>query len=224
MSAGSSSSSSQTSLVPSSAHSLPLFNAYTKKDVPFSSTFPSQPFQASLVVMMRRFGCILCRHSALRISRNESLFRSNNIRLIAIAPEMLGLEEFQEGKYWSGELFVDREAKVYSQLEIQRLGIFKGLGALFNSDVKQAYNDAKADGVTGNYKGDGFRLGATYLIGPGGEIWFEHKMKHYADQPSLEEIQNAAKARIANWKEGNIDNSEDQRIEQQQENCQGMCS
>ena len=55
---------------------------------------------------LRRFGCPLCRWISNELNSISSVLAENNTKLVGIAPEKFGLEEFQEGKYFTGGFFL----------------------------------------------------------------------------------------------------------------------
>ena len=68
----------------------------------------------------------------------------NNVsRLIGVGLEQLGVEEFVEGKFFSGELFLDLEKKTYAKLGFQRMSIKEVFSAIFSRKSRQASSKAK---------------------------------------------------------------------------------
>lgn len=142
---------------------------------------------------------------------------------MAIAPELLGYDEFAHGNYWpAGEgrkLFVDEAKQCYGGLGMKRFGWLKGMKAIFSSKSRQLADEAKKEGVSGNLKGDGFQLGAMYIIQPVAasssaasasasssaasavsaadyNVWFEYKQQEYADLPSNAELLSVLTAHV----------------------------
>jgi len=58
--------------------------------------------QTALIIIFRRWGCLLCRVWAKQISDLYPSLKENNIRLIGIGVDEVGLENFIEGKYFPG--------------------------------------------------------------------------------------------------------------------------
>lgn len=58
--------------------------------------------QAAVIVFLRRFGWQLCRLGARKISVIKPQLDANNVNLVAIGPERLGVEEFLENQYFAG--------------------------------------------------------------------------------------------------------------------------
>ena len=82
----------------------------------------SFPFQPAFVHLMRRFGCRLCRGSAMELSRALPHLKAKGVRCIAVGLEQLGVDEFVEGKFWDGELYIDEGKKAYKALQLQSTG------------------------------------------------------------------------------------------------------
>lgn len=112
------------------------------------------------------------------------------MRMVAVGLERLGLDEFLEGKYWSGDLYIDESHSTYKNLALKRFGLADGYGMLDKS-LYSAVGQAEGVGFKGNLKGDGFQLGATFVIlksQEGHEIVFEHRQTSYADHPKSVDI------------------------------------
>ena len=45
---------------------------------------------------------------------------------MAIAPEWLGLEEFQNGNYWDGNLYIEETKKSYNEIGFKRYNAISG--------------------------------------------------------------------------------------------------
>jgi prostamide/prostaglandin F2alpha synthase len=145
-------------------------------DVPIRSLYSNQP---AVLIFLRRFGCQLCRSYALKLSNElDPILKKNHIGFIGIGLERFGLEEFQSGNYFSGDLYIDQGKKAYQILALPYLGWFKGIADLFTRSTKAWNDETKKMGVEGNLKGDGFQLGATYVVGPNdGKVWLAHPQK-----------------------------------------------
>eukprot|EP00897_Mesotaenium_endlicherianum_P009983 jgi/Mesen1/9012/ME000563S08323 len=97
--------------------------------------------------------------------------------------EPLGLEEFVDGNFWDGELFLDSKKAAYHALALRSTGVVGALRMLgFNRAVKDSLARTKA--VPGNLKGDGLQLGATLLLDKGGAVLLDYRQQHFADHPS----------------------------------------
>ncbi|CAF1557245.1 unnamed protein product [Rotaria sp. Silwood1] len=160
-------------------------------------------FQPIVLIFFRRFGCQLCRSYALKLT-NElyPILKKNHIGFIGIGLERFGLEEFQAGKFFSGDLYIDEGKKAYQILGLPYLGWIKGITTLFTRSTKLWNDETKKMGIQGNFKGDGFQLGATYILGPkDGKIWLAHPQKDYGDHPSIDSIIKTLRDNIPEFQE-----------------------
>lgn len=159
-----------------------------KQVVKLKTLWQDQPV---VIQFMRRFGCSICRHAAVRLcSEIAEPLAQNNVKLIGVGLEWFGIEEYVEGKYWTGDLYVDDGKKVYKALNLRSLGLLNGFGML-DRRVYEADSAAKKAGVTGNLKGDGFQLGATFVIKKGGELTLEFRQQSYVHHPEPTRILQA---------------------------------
>jgi prostamide/prostaglandin F2alpha synthase len=145
-------------------------------DVPLRTLYAAQPI---LLIFFRRFGCQLCRSYALKLSQElHPILKKNNVGFVGVGLERLGLEDFQAGNYFSGDLYIDEGKKAYQLLQLPYLGWVKGIMGIFSRSSLAWNSETKKMGVQGNLKGDGFQLGATYVIGPReGAVWLAHPQK-----------------------------------------------
>ncbi|UJR08107.1 hypothetical protein I4U23_012384 [Adineta vaga] len=169
-------------------------------DVPIRSLYSNQPI---VLIFLRRFGCQLCRSYALKLSKElHPILQKNNIGFVGIGLERFGLEEFQKEKYFSGDLYVDQGKKAYQILGLPYLGWLKGITDIFSRSASAWNEETKKMGVGGNLRGDGFQLGATYVVGPkDGKVWLAHPQKDYGDHPSIDEIIKALRDNIPEFRE-----------------------
>eukprot|EP00696_Hemimastix_kukwesjijk_P003156 gnl/Hemi2/13869_TR4716_c0_g1_i1.p2 gnl/Hemi2/13869_TR4716_c0_g1~~gnl/Hemi2/13869_TR4716_c0_g1_i1.p2 ORF type:complete len:126 (+),score=36.32 gnl/Hemi2/13869_TR4716_c0_g1_i1:325-702(+) len=116
------------------------------------------------------------------------------VRLVGVGLERLGVEEFVEGKFFNGELYLDEGAKSYKVLNLPRKTIWSLYGML-DPRLYIAGSRARNAGVSGNFKGNGLQLGATFIVDAGGQrVLFDHRQANYADHPTNEAIMEALQA------------------------------
>lgn len=111
--------------------------------------------------------------------------------MIGVGLEELGLEEFQEGKYWSGELYIDQNQKCYQDLGYKRLGFFSAIGSVLNKKGRDQLSEAKSKGISGNLKGDGMQTGGTLVIAAGGKVLLNYSQEVPGDHVNPEDILKA---------------------------------
>ncbi|CAM6128619.1 unnamed protein product [Calypogeia fissa] len=147
--------------------------------------------QGVVIHFLRRFGCQLCRGHALELEQIVPTLEANGFRVVAIGVERFGVEDFQAGKFWKGELYIDDGKKALKALDVKQLSIFNALKDIaLNKDVSTAFKKTKD--VPHNYKGDGRQLGATFVFAKGGKILLDHRQKNFGDHASNEAILKAA--------------------------------
>uniref|UniRef100_A0ABK0LC69 Prostamide/prostaglandin F synthase n=1 Tax=Rattus norvegicus TaxID=10116 RepID=A0ABK0LC69_RAT len=84
--------------------------------------------KACVVAGLRRFGCMVCRWIAQDLSNLRGILDQNDVRLVGIGPEALGLQEFLDGGYFSGELYLDESKQIYKELGFKRLRLLASRG------------------------------------------------------------------------------------------------
>ena len=77
--------------------------------------------QTVVVVFLRRFGWQLCRLWSTELSSVKPQLDAHNVRLCGVGLEELGLEEFQEKKFFTGGKFGPSVLKhPFEQVEMQK--------------------------------------------------------------------------------------------------------
>lgn len=111
------------------------------------------------------------------------------MRLCGVGLEELGLKDFQDGGYFTGELFIDAKQKCFKDLEFRRYNAISVLGGLAAKETRQALSKGNARGIKGNYQGDGMQTGGMLIITAGGEkILLAHKQASPGDHVPAEKI------------------------------------
>lgn len=112
--------------------------------------------------------------------------------MIGVGLEELGVEEFVEGKFFDGELYIDLKKDCYKGLGYKRFNFFGGIGKIFGKKGRDAISEAKKSNISGNMKGDGFQNGGTIIIKGGGkEILLNYVQEHPADHVPLDDVLKA---------------------------------
>ncbi|XP_021955816.1 prostamide/prostaglandin F synthase [Folsomia candida] len=145
--------------------------------------------QTVVVTFFRRFGCVFCRQGAKELSLLTPLLASHNVKNIGVGLEEFGLEEFVEGKFFNGDLYVDIEKKTYQDLGYKRYGTFGVMMSLFSKTARDALAKNKVDKLESNLKGDGLQTGGTLVITKGGDqVLLDYRQDNPADQVDTAEI------------------------------------
>jgi hypothetical protein len=123
-------------------------------------------------------GCKLCREEALALSSlKERMAEFPAVRLICVAGEHLGHEEFTE-KYWRGELFFDLGKKQLYPLMGSGRMILSGLASyMFGGAVAKNVSRVNEQEIEGDFQGEGTILGGVWVVsGAEKAILFEHQV------------------------------------------------
>ncbi|XP_077314335.1 prostamide/prostaglandin F synthase [Lithobates pipiens] len=123
----------------------------------------------SVILFLRRFGCQICRWIAKDLSQLKESLDANQIRLIGIGPETVGLQEFLDGKYFTGELYLDESKQSYKELGFKRYNALSLVPAALGKKVRDIVTKANADGVQGNFSGDLLQSGGMLVVSKGKE-------------------------------------------------------
>ncbi|XP_073513909.1 prostamide/prostaglandin F synthase-like [Phyllobates terribilis] len=165
---------------------LPVKNALTGETVELQSLWRDH---TSVLFFLRRFGCQVCRWMAKEVSKLQDSFGDNQIRLIGIGPESLGLEEFVDGKFFTGELYLDESKQSYKELGFKRYNALSIVPAALGKKVRDIVTKANADGVQGSFSGDLLQSGGMLIVTKGGEKVLLHFVQDSpGDHISLETL------------------------------------
>ncbi|XP_034809507.1 prostamide/prostaglandin F synthase isoform X2 [Pan paniscus] len=92
--------------------------------------------RACVVAGLRRFGCVVCRWIAQDLSSLAGLLDQHGVRLVGVGPEALGLQEFLDGDYFEGELYLDESKQLYKELGFKRYNSLSILPAALGKPVR----------------------------------------------------------------------------------------
>ncbi|XP_058160591.1 prostamide/prostaglandin F synthase [Dasypus novemcinctus] len=163
-----------------------LKNAVTGEAVELRSLWQEQ---ACVVAGLRRFGCQVCRWIARDLSDLGSLLEQHGVRLVGVGPEALGLQQFLEGGYFAGELYLDESKQFYRELGFKRYNGLSILPAALGKPVRDVAAKAKAAGIPGNLSGDLLQSGGLLVVSKGGEQVLLHFVQEspgdYAPRESI---------------------------------------
>ncbi|CAI5990235.1 unnamed protein product [Closterium sp. NIES-65] len=152
--------------------------------VKIGSFWESQPV---VIHFLRRFGCRICRGGAMDMSRAIPHLHNAGVRVVAIGLDHLGMDEFIDGGYWKGELYIDDGKRAYRALQLKSISLWQvAYQLLFDKTVKKSLGDTA--NVKGDLAGDGLQLGATFVFDKGGKLLHDLRQVTVADHPSPEEL------------------------------------
>ncbi|XP_051786398.1 prostamide/prostaglandin F synthase isoform X1 [Erpetoichthys calabaricus] len=125
--------------------------------------------RAVVLLFLRRLGCQVCRWTASELSKLKGDLEANGVGLVGVAPEEVGLQEFKEGNFFQGELYIDEQKQCYRDLAFKRYGMLSVLPAALGKKVRKVVNKANAQGISGNFKGDLLQSGGMLIVSQGGD-------------------------------------------------------
>jgi len=128
-------------------------------------------------------------------------FRGREMRVVAVAKEELGTEEFQRD-WWKPEegyeLYYDvpQEVPLFRECNGNVMTLVKGFGSYFlGGKVATAVKRVKEKGIKGNMDGEGLILGSLLVIDKEGKLILHHKEMSWGDHPSDEDLKKAMEQR-----------------------------
>jgi prostamide/prostaglandin F2alpha synthase len=117
------------------------------------------------------------------------LLKARDIRLIGVGLEEEGVDEFLEGKYFAGEVYVDPKKEQYRALAFKQFNICNIWGVIFSKVGRAMIRKARANGTPNNFKGNGFLTGGTLIVAKGGtDVILFYRQQELADHLENEKI------------------------------------
>ncbi|KAF4529682.1 hypothetical protein B566_EDAN010768 [Ephemera danica] len=174
--------------------------------------------ETCVIIFFRRWGCLFCRLWAHDLKEISPILKQNNIRLIGVGPEEIGIQDFTEGKYFDGELYIDTEKKTYNGLGFKRFSYLSILWALLTKTSRDAISRGKAANLGGDFKGDGLQNGGALIVGAGGKMLFSYRQEEPA-----EHVTNSKILEVLGLAEKGTDGA-DVKTEKLGEKCTDSCS
>jgi len=144
--------------------------------------------QRCVIVFFRRWGWPYCRLAAREISAIQPLLKEHNVRLIGVGVEQFGVEEFIQGNYFDGEVYVDDGKKSYQSLDFKTMTFLQLFPAVLSAAARAAQASAKALGLGGNMDGDKWQLGGCVVVEKGG---VDKPLLYYIQQSAPDHVSNA---------------------------------
>lgn len=161
----------------------------TGETVELKSLWKDQPV---VLFFLRRFGCQICRWMASEISKLEPDLKASGVSLVGVGPEEFGLQEFKDGGFFKGAIFVDEKKKCYKDLHFKRYTALSVVPAALGKKVRDISSKANAAGIQGNFSGDLLQSGGMFIVDKGGEKVLLHFIQDSpGDLVPLEDISKA---------------------------------
>ncbi|XP_072238031.1 prostamide/prostaglandin F synthase [Leuresthes tenuis] len=157
--------------------------------VELQSLWKDQPV---VLFFLRRFGCQVCRWMASEISKLEPDLKAAGVSLVGVGPEEFGAQEFKEGGFFKGSIYVDEQKKSYKDLSFKRYTALSVVPAALGKKVRDIAAKASADGIQGNFSGDLLQSGGMLIVAKGGEKVLLHFIQDSpGDLVPLEDVSKA---------------------------------
>ena len=145
--------------------------------------------QGVLLCMFRRWGCAMCRISAVNLSGLHPILDQHNFALVGVGVEELGIDEFIAEQFFSGEIHVDAGKKTYTALNCNT-NSWRNLWGVLDGILK-FLKFAESKGYKNNMNGNNNQLGGTFLIAKGGATMYQHLQTSASFEPDLKKIADA---------------------------------
>ncbi|KAM9757874.1 prostamide/prostaglandin F synthase [Menidia menidia] len=166
-----------------------LKSSDTGEAVELQSLWGEQPV---VLFFLRRFGCQVCRWMASEISKLEPELKAAGVLLVGVGPEEFGVQEFKDGGFFKGPVYVDEQKKCYKDLGFKRYTALSVVPAALGKKVRDISSKASADGIQGNFSGDLLQSGGMLIVAKGGEKVLLHFIQDSpGDLVPLENISTA---------------------------------
>jgi len=103
--------------------------------------------------------------------------------------ENFGLDEFVEGQFFIGDLYVDVDKKTYKDIGYKKFSTIGVLMSLFGKAARDRIAQNRQENLPSNLKGDGLQNGGTIVITKGGaKVLLDFRQDNPADHVELSEI------------------------------------
>ncbi|KAI3734059.1 hypothetical protein L6452_13520 [Arctium lappa] len=145
----------------------------------------------SLLLCIRRPGCIMCRAEAHKLYSKKPIFDALGINMFAVLHEHIESEvrDFWP-RYWGGVVLLDKNMDFFKALGGGSLLKDKFIsGFLFNPRARANYKRAKAMGIEQNFKGEGEIKGGLFMVGKGRSgVAYQFIERNFGDWAPLAEV------------------------------------
>jgi len=120
------------------------------------------------------------------------LLSSHNVRNVGVGLEELGLQDFVDGGFFNGDLYLDVGKQTYKDIGYYRYGMMGVMMSLFNKKARDAVAKNRQDNLPSNLKGDGLQTGGTLVVSKGGAgVLLDFRQDNPADHVANSEILRA---------------------------------
>lgn len=105
---------------------------------------------------------------------------ANGVNMVAIGLEQLGAQDFVNGNFFDGEVYVDEGKKSYRDLGYKRFTWLSIWTALLSRISRAAVTESKRMNISGNLSGDGLQNGGLLIVDKGGS---KVLLNHHEETP-----------------------------------------
>ncbi|CAK9257300.1 unnamed protein product [Sphagnum jensenii] len=149
--------------------------------------------QPTLILCLRRPGCVMCRSEAHQLYARKPIFDAMGIQLVVCLNEHIDAEvRAFWPRYWGGIVVEDEKREFFKALGGGRLNeenVFRGF--LFNATTRANWKRARATGIDNSSTGEASIKGGLYIIRAGnGGVAYQFVERNFGDWAPLEEVLN----------------------------------
>ncbi|KAL3315233.1 hypothetical protein Ciccas_006132 [Cichlidogyrus casuarinus] len=125
---------------------------------------------------------------AVKLSCLKPALDEKNVRLIAVGFDTGNLQNFLDGKFFKGELFLDPEKASYKALDFEVQNKVSGMANALSSTGRGLASEASKLKIASDFKGDGWQKGGLLLLEKNGDVLHSWTQKNLTDNPDYDAI------------------------------------
>lgn len=147
--------------------------------------------QVAVMIFFNRWGWILCRLSAIELSKIFSKLEKQytvHIKIYGFGPDDESLDDFKKKKIFNYPIYLPKIGKkFYKKFSFDNVGLLECYG-FCNKNVKRRYAETKKYNPGYTFKGDMSQLGGCFIVNNKGKIIYSRYDKYFGDTVSEEEL------------------------------------
>ncbi|KAH7291568.1 hypothetical protein KP509_29G022100 [Ceratopteris richardii] len=145
----------------------------------------------TIILCIRRPGCIMCRAQAHQLYSRKPIFDAWGVQLVAVINEYLEREvQLFWPRFWGGMILLDKNREFFKALGggiLPKESFFTGF--IFNRVAWTNYQRAKAMEIESNFSGKGSIKGGLLILRAGrGGVAYQFMERNFGDWAPLEEL------------------------------------
>jgi len=131
----------------------------------------------------------LCRAWASELDSDlKPQLDAHGVSLVVVGLEELGVQSFVDGKFFSGEHYLDQDLAIYKAMDFKRISMLSIPGQIISKETRQIAARANSLGIKGDMKGNGLQAGGTFAVDQTGKTVFDHRQTTISDHPKISDI------------------------------------